>query len=120
VSGPPDAVAGTIGHAPDATGRGPMNVSPVVRALILLLTAGQLIKPSDDDRGADNLMIRLARRFLRTTDDYGRRQAVHRPERQADADGDRRAARGRDRGLADVPEGQAEVRDRYLADEAPS
>ncbi|BBZ60061.1 TerC family protein [Mycolicibacterium monacense] len=39
-------------------------------ALILLLTAGQLIKPDDDDRGADNLVIRLARRFLRTTDDY--------------------------------------------------
>ncbi|MGE2713754.1 TerC family protein [Mycolicibacterium litorale] len=41
-------------------------------ALILLITAGQLIKPDDDDddRGADNLVIRLARRFLRTSDDY--------------------------------------------------
>ncbi|KUI33380.1 transporter [Mycobacterium sp. IS-1496] len=39
--------------------------------LALLLTAGQLIKPSDDDdRGANNMVIRLARRFLRTTDDY--------------------------------------------------
>src|ERR687897_2716984 len=35
--------------------------------LILLLTAGNLLK-HEDERSADNVMIRLARRFLRTSD----------------------------------------------------
>ena len=39
--------------------------------LILLLTAGHMLKPDDeDDRTADNIVIRLARRFLHTTEHY--------------------------------------------------
>jgi tellurite resistance protein TerC len=39
--------------------------------LILLVTAGNLLKGSDDDeRSADNVIIRIARRFLRTSDEY--------------------------------------------------
>jgi TerC family integral membrane protein len=39
--------------------------------LILLITAGNLLKGDDsDDRSADNVIIRIARRFLRTSDDY--------------------------------------------------
>jgi tellurite resistance protein TerC len=38
--------------------------------LILLITAGNLLKSDDNERSADNIMIRLARRFLRTSDDY--------------------------------------------------
>jgi len=39
--------------------------------LILLITAGNLLKPeNEEDRSADNIMIRLARRFLRTSDEY--------------------------------------------------
>lgn len=39
--------------------------------LILLLTAGNMLKPhSEDSDAADNLVIRLARRSLRTTDHY--------------------------------------------------
>jgi tellurite resistance protein TerC len=39
--------------------------------LILLVTAGNLLKPeSEDDRSADNIIIRIARRFLRTSDEY--------------------------------------------------
>ncbi|AGL20757.1 TerC family protein [Actinoplanes sp. N902-109] len=39
--------------------------------LILLITAGNLLKSDDDDeRGADNVIIRIARRFLRTSDEY--------------------------------------------------
>lgn len=39
--------------------------------LILLITAGNLIKPSsEDDRSPDNVVVRAARRFLRTTDTY--------------------------------------------------
>jgi tellurite resistance protein TerC len=39
--------------------------------LILLITAGNLLKnEDDDDRGADNVIIRIARRFLRTSDEY--------------------------------------------------
>ena len=39
--------------------------------LILLVTAGNLLKPeNEDDRSADNIIIRIARRFLRTSDDY--------------------------------------------------
>ncbi len=38
--------------------------------LILLLTAGNLLKKQDHEDDADNVVIRLARRFLRTTDDY--------------------------------------------------
>lgn len=39
--------------------------------LILLLTAGNLLKPgSHEDDQANNLIIRLARRFLHTSDDY--------------------------------------------------
>ena len=42
-----------------------------VFGLILLMTAGNLLKSKgDDERSADNIMIRLARRFLRTSDDY--------------------------------------------------
>jgi tellurite resistance protein TerC len=42
-----------------------------VFGLILLITAGNLIKPSSsEDRSADNFMVRLARRFLRTSDRY--------------------------------------------------
>ncbi len=37
--------------------------------LILLITAGNLLK-HEDERSADNVMIRLARRFLRTSDTY--------------------------------------------------
>ena len=39
--------------------------------LILLMTAGNLLKGEDsDDRSADNMVIRLARRVLRTSDSY--------------------------------------------------
>jgi tellurite resistance protein TerC len=39
--------------------------------LILLITAGNLLKGEESEgRSADNIMIRLARRFLRTSDDY--------------------------------------------------
>jgi tellurite resistance protein TerC len=39
--------------------------------LILLITAGNLLKGEEsDDRSADNIIIRIARRFLRTSDDY--------------------------------------------------
>jgi tellurite resistance protein TerC len=39
--------------------------------LILLVTAGNLLKSKgDEERSADNIMIRIARRFLRTSDDY--------------------------------------------------
>ncbi|HYQ65347.1 TerC family protein [Actinophytocola sp.] len=39
--------------------------------LILLVTAGNLIKPSGEEhRDADNIMIRTARRLFHTTDDY--------------------------------------------------
>jgi TerC family integral membrane protein len=40
--------------------------------LILLVTAGNLLRDNDDDeeRSADNLFIRVARRFLRTSDTY--------------------------------------------------
>src|SRR3954468_651684 len=39
--------------------------------LILLITAGHLLKPEDEEeRSADNLIIRIARRFLRTSDEY--------------------------------------------------
>jgi tellurite resistance protein TerC len=39
--------------------------------LILLITAGNLLKTDDsDERSADNIIIRLARRFLHTSDDY--------------------------------------------------
>ncbi|PRY31533.1 tellurite resistance protein TerC [Pseudosporangium ferrugineum] len=42
-----------------------------VFGLILLITAGNLLKSEDGDgRSADNVMIRLARRFLRTSDTY--------------------------------------------------
>jgi TerC family integral membrane protein len=37
--------------------------------LILLITAGNLLK-SDSERSADNIMIRMARRFLHTSDDF--------------------------------------------------
>jgi tellurite resistance protein TerC len=39
--------------------------------LILLVTAGSLLKGDDgDDRAADNVIIRLARRFVRTSEEY--------------------------------------------------
>jgi tellurite resistance protein TerC len=39
--------------------------------LILLITAGNLLKNEDEEeRSADNLIIRIARRFLRTSDEY--------------------------------------------------
>ena len=39
--------------------------------LILLITAGNLLKSDDDEeRSADNFLIRIARRFLRTSDTY--------------------------------------------------
>jgi tellurite resistance protein TerC len=39
--------------------------------LILLITAGNLIKPGDsEERSADNVIIRLARRFLHTSETY--------------------------------------------------
>jgi tellurite resistance protein TerC len=39
--------------------------------LILLITAGNLLKGEEsDERSADNVVIRLARRFLRTSDTY--------------------------------------------------
>ncbi|WP_127125615.1 TerC/Alx family metal homeostasis membrane protein [Georgenia sp. SYP-B2076] len=40
--------------------------------LILLLTAGNMLKPesSDDSRGADNFIIRIARKLFHTTDHY--------------------------------------------------
>ncbi len=45
--------------------------------LILLITAGNLLQEqgSDDDETPDNIIIRLARRVLRTSDDVRRRQA---------------------------------------------
>src|SRR3954470_19413946 len=42
-----------------------------VFGLILLITAGNLLRPeTDEERSADNVIIRIARRFLRTSDDY--------------------------------------------------
>jgi tellurite resistance protein TerC len=42
-----------------------------VFGLVLLITAGNLIKPTgDDSRSADNIVVRVARKLLRTTDDY--------------------------------------------------
>jgi tellurite resistance protein TerC len=42
-----------------------------VFGLILLITAGNLLKPEDgEERSADNIIIRVARRFLRTSDDF--------------------------------------------------
>jgi TerC family integral membrane protein len=42
-----------------------------VFGLILLITAGNLLKGEDDEeRSADNVIIRVARRFLRTSDTY--------------------------------------------------
>jgi len=39
--------------------------------LILLITAGNLLKPQDSEsRSADNVIIRVARRFLRTSEEY--------------------------------------------------
>ncbi|NLU83341.1 TerC family protein [Rhodococcus sp. HNM0569] len=38
--------------------------------LVLVLTAGRMLKPGGDDDEADNIVIRLARRFLRTSDTY--------------------------------------------------
>ncbi|GID95871.1 putative membrane protein [Amorphoplanes digitatis] len=39
--------------------------------LILLVTAGSLLKGDDsDDRSADNVIIRMARRFVRTSEEY--------------------------------------------------
>ena len=42
-----------------------------VFGLILLITSGNLLRGSEsEDRSPDNVIIRLARRFLRTSDDY--------------------------------------------------
>jgi tellurite resistance protein TerC len=42
-----------------------------VFGLILLITAGNLLKPDEgEERSADNVIIRLARRFLHTSDTY--------------------------------------------------
>ncbi len=41
-----------------------------VFGLILLITAGNLLKGENDERSADNVIIRVARRYLRTSDDY--------------------------------------------------
>jgi TerC family integral membrane protein len=42
-----------------------------VFGLALLVTAGDVIRPRDsEDRSADNVMVRLARRFLRTSEVY--------------------------------------------------
>ena len=39
--------------------------------LVLLLTAGNLVRPEGEDaRSADNIVVRLARRFLHTSDSY--------------------------------------------------
>jgi tellurite resistance protein TerC len=39
--------------------------------LILLITAGNLLRPeSEDERSADNIIVRGARRYLRTSDQY--------------------------------------------------
>ncbi|MEV4707280.1 TerC family protein [Actinoplanes sp. NPDC049316] len=39
--------------------------------LVLLITAGNLLRPDQSEgRSADNVVIRLARRFLRTSDEY--------------------------------------------------
>ena len=39
--------------------------------LILLVTAGNLLRPDEnDERSADNIVIRIARRFVRTSDEY--------------------------------------------------
>jgi tellurite resistance protein TerC len=38
--------------------------------LILLLTAGNMLKPEGEDHGADNVMVRLARKVFHTTDYY--------------------------------------------------
>ena len=47
--------------------------------LVLLLTAGNMLKPEgEDSHSADNIMIRLARKLFHTTDRIRRRQAVHR------------------------------------------
>ena len=46
--------------------------------LILLITAGNLLKPEgEDSHGADNVMIRIARRLLQHLRALRRRQAVH-------------------------------------------
>ncbi len=42
-----------------------------VFGLVLLVTAGNLIKPSsEEDRNADNIMVRVARKLFRTSEDY--------------------------------------------------
>jgi tellurite resistance protein TerC len=42
-----------------------------VFGLVLLVTAGDVIRPRDsEERSADNVMVRLARRFLRTSEVY--------------------------------------------------
>src|SRR5690606_21597061 len=41
-----------------------------VFGFILVMTAGQLLVPSDEDRTADNVVIRLAKRFFPTTSEY--------------------------------------------------
>lgn len=41
-----------------------------VFGFLLIMTAGQLLMPSDDDRSADNIVIRLAKRFFPTTSEY--------------------------------------------------
>jgi len=42
-----------------------------VFGLVLLLTAGNLVRPEGEDaRSADNIVVRLARRFLHTSDSY--------------------------------------------------
>src|SRR4051794_17270066 len=42
-----------------------------VFGLILLITSGNLLRGSEtEDRSPDNVVIRVARRFLRTSDDY--------------------------------------------------
>ena len=39
--------------------------------LILLVTAGNLLRPDEnDERSADNIVIRIARRFVRTSEEY--------------------------------------------------
>jgi tellurite resistance protein TerC len=38
--------------------------------LVLLVTAGNLLKPEGEEEGADNFIIRLARRFFRTSEHY--------------------------------------------------
>lgn len=38
--------------------------------LILLVTAGKMLVPEEEEHSADNIMIRLAKKLLRTTDHY--------------------------------------------------